>query len=183
MHEAVYQFSLETKWRLQTLFRTSRFYSTVSLVRMFKCHILSFVEGATPAIYHAAPSILKQLDDTVQNFIDHIGVSEEVALLEFNLAPLTMRRDLAMLSLLHKVSLGTAPTPIADLFKHRTGTLDSFGFSGSFRSHVRQLHDPVAFNHPPIIKRSVLGLIKVYNRLSSHALDAKAPKQFQHILQ
>ena len=183
MHEAIYQFATETSWRLKTLFRTSRFYNTTSLVRMFKCHILSFVEGATPAIYHAAPSILKQLDDTFVHFLEHVGISEETAILQYNLAPLSMRRDLAMLALLHKVSLGTAPRPIADLFKHRGGTLDSFGFSGSFRTHCRQLHDPVVFNHPPIIKRSVYGLIKVYNRLSFQVLDAKTPKQFQHRLQ
>ena len=178
MHETIYQFSTETSWRLQTLFRTSRFYSTTSLVRMFKCHILSFMEGATPAIYHAAPSILKQLDDTLLQFLERSGISEETAILKHNLAPLGMRRDLAMLTLLHKVSLGIAPSPIAELFKHRCGTLDSFGFSGLFRTHSRQLHDPVTVSHPPMIQRSIFGLIKVYNRLSSYVLDANTPKQF-----
>ena len=51
-----------------------------------------------------------------------------------------------MLALLHKVSLGIAATPVANLFKHRTGTLDCFGFSGSFRNHRWQVHDPVDFN-------------------------------------
>ena len=94
-----------------------------------------------------------------------------------------MRRDVAMLALLHKVSLGTAPEPIRSLFNMRAGTLDHLGFSNSFRTHRRQLKDPVAFFHAPIIKRSVFGLIKVYNRLPSHVLDATNTRIFQRSLQ
>ena len=183
MHQAVYQFCTEAGWRLKTLLRTQRFYSTSSMVRMFKCHILSFIEGATPAIYHAAPSILKPLDEIFWHFISQAGVSEEQSLCNFNLAPLGMRRDIAMLALLHKVSLGTAPEPVCKLFRHRHGTLDSFGFGFSFQSHPRQLHDPVCFSHPPIVQRSVYGLIRVYNSLPSFVLDAPAPKSFQNRLQ
>ena len=88
-----------------------------------------------------------------------------------------------MHALLHKVSLGAAPGPISDLFKLRSGTLDSFGFSGAFRTHARQLHDPIHPSHPVILKRSVFGLIRVYNRLPSQVLDAKSPKIFQRRLQ
>jgi hypothetical protein len=183
MHEAVYQFCTEAGWRLKTLLRTQRFYSTRSLVRMFKCHILSFIEGATPAIYHAAPSILKPLDDILVDFISQAGISEEQSLCSFNLAPLGMRRDIAMLALLHKVSLGTAPEPICKLFRPRHGTLDSFDFGFSFQAHQRQLHDPVCFSHPPMVQRSVYGLIRVYNGLPSFILDAPAPKPFQNRLQ
>jgi len=115
--------------------------------------------------------------------LDQVGIPAESALLDFNLAPLSMRRDLAMLALLHKVFLGTAPEPIGELFRPRSGTLDSFCFSVPFRTNCRQLHDPVAPSHPVIIKRSVFGFIRVYNRLPSHVLDAMSPKIFQHRLQ
>ena len=113
------------------------------------------MEGATPASYHAAPTILKQLDDVFDVFLEHVGISMQAALVDYNLAPLCTRRDLAMLALLHKVSLGLAPKPIGNMFKLRAGTLDCHGFSLGLPTHCRQLHDPVAFNHPPIIKRSV----------------------------
>jgi hypothetical protein len=183
MHEAVYTFCTEAGWRLKTLLRTQRFYSTSSLVKMFKCHILSFIEGATPAIYHAAPSVLKPLDNILSDFLAQACISEENAIIEFSLAPLGMRRDIAMLALLHKVSLGTAPRPICKLFKPRHGTLDSFGFGADFRGHPRQLHDPVCFSHPPIVKRSVFGLIRLYNGLPTFVLEAPAPKVFQRRLQ
>ena len=183
MHDAVHSFCVEANWRLRTLLRTKRFYTTKKLVRLFKCHVLSYIEGATPAVYHAAPSILKELDEIQSNFLTQVGVSELTALELFNLAPLCMRRDIAMLALLHKVSLGVAPEPICSLFNMRAGTLDHLGFSSSFRTHCRQLSDPVAHFHAPIIKRSVFGLIRVYNRLPSHVLDAMNVSIFQRRLQ
>ena len=127
--------------------------------------------------------MLKPLNDIYTTFADQVGISQETALVEFNLAPLDTRRDMAMLALLHKVSLGIAPEPIRNLFKARSGTLDMHGFGGTFSTHCRQLHDPVAFNHPVIIKRSIFGLIRIYNRLPTYTLDAKTPKVFQHRLQ
>jgi hypothetical protein len=159
----------------QDPFSDIEFYSTSEMVRLFKCHVLSFIEGATPAIYHAAPSTLRPIDELLDIFLAQVGTSPEEALVEHNLAPLSMRRDLAMLALLHKVSLGVAPKPIASLFSSRGGTLDLLGFPHSFPTHCRQLHDPVAFYHPPIIKRSIFGLVKVYNRLPFNALDARTP--------
>ena len=51
-----------------------------------QCHILSYVEGATPAIYHAKRGSLEQLDSLQVDFLNDIGVSEEAALCEHNLA-------------------------------------------------------------------------------------------------
>jgi hypothetical protein len=63
MHEAVYAFAAEAGWRLRTLLRTQRFHDTASMVRLYKTNILSYIEGATPAVFHAAPAVLKTLDD------------------------------------------------------------------------------------------------------------------------
>jgi hypothetical protein len=103
----------------------------------------------------------------------------QAALVDYNLAPLCTRRDMAMLAHLHKVSLGLAPKPIRNMFKLRAGTLDCHGFSLGLTTHCRQLHDPIAFNHPPIIGRSVYGLIRIYNRLPASVLDAKTTQSFQ----
>ena len=48
---------------------------------MFECHILSFVEGATYAIYHVASLYSQKLDETFNTFLEFMGVSAEVALL------------------------------------------------------------------------------------------------------
>ena len=96
---------------------TSRYHTSAVLVRLFKCNVLSFIEGAAPAIYHAAPSTLQPLDAVYYSFLEQIGMSPETALIEHSLAPLGMRRDIAMLGLLHKIALGSAPQPILNLFE------------------------------------------------------------------
>ena len=45
-----------------------------------------------------------------------IGLSELEALANFNLAPFTVRRQIAALGALHRRVLGDAPAPIAALF-------------------------------------------------------------------
>ena len=155
-----------------------------SLVRVFKCHILAFLEGATSAIYHASPSVLGAIDAIQQTFLDELGLSHKDALLNFNLAPLGLRRDIAMLGILYKVAWNCAPKPIQGLFSLHPATLERHGFiSQASQRHSKQIFDPVAFNHPVIIKRSIFGLISVFNKLPQATVDAKTVKLFQKQLQ
>ena len=135
-----------------------------TVVRLFKCHILSFLEGATPAIYHAAPSILKPLDELQRTLLDELSLSTTDALLNFNLAPLGMRRNIAMMGILFKIAHGIGPQPIRKLFSLRLATLEQHGFLTRPR-HTKQIMDPVVFNHPVMIKRSIFGLIRIWNVL------------------
>ena len=116
-------------------------------------------------MYHSAPSVLKPLDDIQKLMLSEIGVSEEEAIVSYSLAPLQMRRHISMLGLLHKVASGIAPKPIGQLFCTIPLTLRSYGFGTSRRLHNLQIQDPVVPSHPQIIKRSVFGLVKVYNNL------------------
>jgi len=184
MDEAVYAFVSEAGWRLRTLLRTRRFFEVDTLVRLYKSHILSFVEGATAAIYHAAPSILKQLDDLQESFLDQLGLPVSAALIDHNLAPLSMRRDIAMLGILFKVARGIAPAPIQELFKpYGHSSLASHGFRPRDQLHSKAIHDPVEVGHPVIIKRSVYGLIRIFNRLPQDYVDSRTVQQFQRRLQ
>ncbi len=58
MHAAAREVATEAGWRLQTLLRARRFFTTPELFRMYEAQILSFVERRTPGLYHAAPSVL-----------------------------------------------------------------------------------------------------------------------------
>ena len=49
------------------------------------------------------------LNQTQDKFLEAVGVTAKAALVDFNLAPLSSRRDMAMLGLLHRVQLGLAP--------------------------------------------------------------------------
>ena len=182
MCDAACSLSCEAGWRTRSILRTRRFHDTRSLIRLFKAQILSYLEGATPALYHAAPSVLAPIDEVQIKFLEELGVSSSAALLEHNLAPLPMLRDIAMLGVLYKVSRGTCPKPIQDLFSLRVSSLDSLGFSCR-RRHGWQIADPVGPSHPTFIRRSIYGLIKVFNGLPAETVGADTLKSFQSKLQ
>ena len=183
MFPAIRVFSGDARCRLKALLRAQRYYDLPTLVRMYKCHVLSFVEGATPAIYHASPSTLGLLDDLQNEFLREAGLTAESALCDHRLAPLAMRRDIAMLGLLWKVSRGGAPGLVQSLFSLRSTTLEDFGFAMRRRAHGFQIHDPIEPGHPLILRRSIFGSIRVWNLLSVDLVNAKTVQVFQQNLQ
>ena len=54
--------AIEAAWRYRALLRTKRYYNAMELVTLFKAHVLSYVEYRTPGVYHAATSVLAQVD-------------------------------------------------------------------------------------------------------------------------
>ena len=156
MTDAVADVVTSTGWKLRTLIRTRRYYTDADLVLLYKSHLLSYIEYRTPAIYHASRAVLEKLDAVQTRFLRDAGIDEVTALVEFNLCPLCMRRDIAMLGVLHRAALRQGPPQLQNLIQRQQG-----GF---------MLHDPYAqTNMPPIIKRSAWGLVRVYNRLGSAA--------------
>ena len=97
MPEAEHTFTSEAGWRLRTLLRTRWYYDVCTVIRLYKANILSYVEGATAALLHAAPGVLRPLDAIQEHFLDQLDLDDETALTKYGLAPLSMRRDIAML--------------------------------------------------------------------------------------
>ena len=65
-------------------------------MQIYKSKVLSFIEYRTPAIYHADSAYLDMLDFTQVSFLREIGFNEREAFSYFNLAPLQVRRDIAI---------------------------------------------------------------------------------------
>ena len=80
MHDAIHKLAVDAGWRLRALLRSRRFHDRPALVRMYKAQVLSFLEAGTPAIAHAAPSLLNRLDRIQRRFLREIGLSEIEAL-------------------------------------------------------------------------------------------------------
>ena len=112
-----------------------------------------------------------------------MGLTPKEALLEHNLGPLGMRRDIAMLGLLYKVAWGTAPSSLASLFEPFRGQLARYGFAVDSRLHSKALHEPLQPGHPRMLHRSIYGLLPVFNRLPGEVVRAKSVKGFQRSLQ
>ena len=73
---------------------------------LYKAQLLSYVEYRTPAVYHASSSVLAPIDGIQRRFLRETCVTDEQALFVFNLAPLSVRRDIAMLGVIHRTVLG-----------------------------------------------------------------------------
>ena len=87
-----------------------------------------------------------------------------------------------MLGTLHKLALGLGPAPLATLFPMAKSTLHTYGWT-SGPAHSRQLADHVNLQSPSVLKRSLFGMVCVYNRLPNHIVQLATVKHFQSGLQ
>ena len=172
----------ETSFRLRRVLRLRGHFCTNELMMYYKSEVLGYIEGFTAGIYHASPYVLQMVDDVQSSFLASLDMSEEVAFKRYRLAPLCTRRDIAMLGLLHRVVLRSAPEPLRSLFPLARSTLFEHGF-GRGPCHTKQLADPIMPGHSACFKRSLFGLVAVYNQLPSDAVACNTVKAFQAALQ
>jgi hypothetical protein len=169
MSNAVRALTGKVKWKVQMLLRSRKSFHTEDMVVQYKQQVLSYIEYRTPAIYHATKTVLNRLDKQQDHFFRELGITKEAALIDFNLAPLSMRRDIALLGLLHRAAIGEGPAHFREYFKRRHGSL--------------KLVDPCAeCSVSLLLKRSMWGLVRVYNTLGG-TLQCKTVKDFQKHLQ
>ena len=179
MYDAVVGIVAEAGSRLKMLLRVRPFYIVRALVNLYECHVLSVIESGTPTFYHATPTILKLLDEIQNEFLESIAISRVDDLMTFNLAPLGLRRDIYRLGALHRINLGIAPIPLRNLIPKRVSNLRSYGFRNGISYHSKQLQDCVSSNSLVFLKRSLFGLVYIYNRLKQETVDANSVQVFQ----
>jgi hypothetical protein len=168
MKSAVNDVVTEAGWKIKMLIKSRRFCTDAELVMLYKTNLLSYLEYRTPAIYHATRDHLSRLDRVQAKFLHDVGIDEVAALMEFNLAPLAVRRDIAMLGLIHRTALGKGP-------QH-------------FRQHFKVispgcLKDPREEIRGGLATRSAFGLVAVYNLLPGACKKLHKVRFFQAALQ
>ena len=145
--------------------------------------MLSKLEFATAAIYHASPFFLAALDRVQDRFLDALGISREIAVIELKLAPLQARRDIALLGLLHRIVLMLAPAHFSDFVRLAVRPVFPQSYRVPAWRHSRQLHDPTCGAESRMLQRSFLWLIYTYNLLPQKVVKQKSVKLFQNALQ
>ena len=110
-----------------------------------------------------------------RRFLRECGLSDEEALLHFNLAPLETRRDIAMLGLIHRSVLGGGPRHYANMFLPSPPSAS--------QKHDKQLLTHRSPRNLQILSRSALGLVDVYNLLPAQVVCQKSVASMQHELQ
>ena len=173
----------EAGWRLKSVLRPRRFFSEMQIVNLYKSQVLSYLESGTPAFYHASTTVLRPLDRVQERLLRELGLAHADALEKYHLAPLGSRRDMGMLGLLHRIVLGDAPPQLAELFPFaEPSLLDNRSATRlAVRRHRHQFWQPPF--RTEILRRSLFGIVVVYNLLPPAVVEKKTVKSFQSILQ
>ena len=189
MRSAAHEIAAEAGWKVKSILRCRRFYSQREVMKLYKAQVLSFIESRTSAIHHAAPSVLDKVDRVQRRFLRELGLSETDALIRYKLAPLSARRDMAMLGLLHRASHGRAPAPLSELLQsgHQPARgLFAMSTRGAVR-HNRQLPEYLSRMsqgaHTETLRRSCFGLVTIWNMLPTDVANSKRTKTCQRCLQ
>ena len=112
---------------------------------------------------------MQQIDRLQDYFLKELGITREAALLDFCLAPLAMRRDIALLGLLHRAAIGEGPPQFKEHFKRQPGSLLLVDILENTQ-------------HSLLMRRSIWGLVRIYNTLGG-SLQCATVKDFQKHLQ
>ena len=114
-----------------------------------------------------------------RRFLHELGLSDEEAFLDYNLAPLRLRRDIAVLGLLHRIQLGEAHQDFSTMFEpdlHPRAAQTRH----NMRRHAQQFRE--VWGKTDYFNRSVFAAVRVYNVLPEDIVDAKTVQRLQTLL-
>ena len=180
MSVAAHKCATKAAWKTRSLLRVRRFYSTVDLVALYKSHVLSYIEYRTPGVHFASTSVLNEMDDVQARFLHEISVSEEDALMYFNLAPLSVRRDIGILGVIHRSAMLCGPPLLWKFFRRDFGA--PIRENRRRQRHSMQLVEWSSGRNLEIMRRSALGAIRVYNLLPEECVSNRDVSAFQSSL-
>ncbi len=185
MHDAAHSVSTEAGWRLKTLLRTRRYHDLRQTMNLYKAQVLSYIESRTVGLHHAAPTTLMCVDKVQRRFLREMGVTEAQALADWNLAPLPCRRAIAMLGLLYRIAMKQAPAPLCELFRRFDGVRPGHTATRGFgRRHPLQLCEATTMGgHTEVFRRSLFGLVTVWNMVPEAVVLSGSIRTFQKGLQ
>ena len=163
--------------KIIAILRPRIYYGVPQPILQFKTHIWGLTEFNMGGCFHAATSLLAQIDRAKDRLLRELGIGSEQALLGFNFPSQQIRRHIGILGLLHKSILRSCH-PRCDLllpwYSSRFGTL----------SHNEQLygHNSEVTHCQGLFNRSIFAMTDVYNNLPQHVVDAPSVKIFQKYL-
>ena len=177
MDQAIEKILAQVRPKRQAILRTKPHYCVRDLITQFKTHVWGLMEYHSGAIFHASDTLLERFDSAQRGFLQEIDVTPEAAFIEHNFAPPRLRRNIGMLRFLHKRVLGLSHPAIQRLLPFHAD------FFGSLRTgeHNKQLYDHIldVQQQQSLHRRSVFGMVHIYNRLPQHVVNLTTIPLFQ----
>jgi hypothetical protein len=180
MHSEIDQLLSKIRPKCTAILRTRAYYGVPDLISQYKTHIWGLVECNCGAYFHAANTLLAKIAQVQRSFLTKLDVTEKVAFLEFNFAPTGLRRDIAILGLLHKRVIGQShPTfeKLLPFWSQRFDTSRGVGHNKPLYGHWVE-----ATHHRSLFGKSIFMMVDTYNNLPQHVVDAPSVSTFQSYL-
>ena len=180
MHSCIDQILSKARAKITAILRMRGFYNEAQLINQFKTHVWSLLEMDAGAIFHAASSLLEKLDEAQNRFLRAIDITPEHAFLQHNFAPPKLRRNMAMLGMLHKRVLGKCHPSFARLLPWFTERFPE----GRGHGHNKALygHNCEITHCQGLFSRSIFAMVDIYNNLPQHVVDNVTVSEFQSYL-
>ena len=154
-------------------------YNTHALMNQYKCHILPLLESITPAVYHASTTTLAPLQGIQDSFLKAMAMTDNVAFTVHALAPLQVRRDIAMLGFLFKCCHRQVGESAHSIFKP---ALTGYDCPRRRPQHSKPLFEYCDGRHLEVLQNSLFGLIRVFNTLPDDLIQLQDVHAFQSAL-
>ena len=141
---------------------------------------MGLVECHCGGDFYASNTLLDRVDQVQRNFLSKLGLTDQQAFLDFNFAPTALRRNVAVLGLLHKRVLGQSHRTLEELLPFYSQRFDSpRGFG-----HTKQLYGQwlEATHHRRLFGNSIFQMVDIYNNLPQYVVDTLSVSAFQHLL-
>ena len=106
-------------------------------------------------------------------------MTQHDAFIHYNFTPPQLRRDIAMLGLLHKITLRKCHNDFHTLLPPAQPTHHHHDTRLTSNRHNRQLHEHCDGTQTDLTGRSLLALANIYNLLPQHVVDATTVSNFQ----
>ena len=114
-----------------------------------------------------------------RGYLNGIQLNEEIAFVQYNFAPPTLRRDIGMLGLIHKRVLGQAHPAYSFLLPWAPPDwYTATRFRPRHNKQINNRRSEIIFNHG-LFNRSVFGMVDVYNRLPQVIIDCESISDLQ----
>ena len=180
MHTAIDQLLAKIRPKSTAILRTRGYYNIAELIGQYKTQIWGLVESHCGGYFHAASSLLEKIENVQLNFLKQLNLTAKEAFLNFNFAPSILRRNIAILGLIHKRVLGLCHPTFEELlpwYGQKVNIPRGFG-------HNKQLYDHrMEVTHQrSLFDKSIFGMIGFYNNLSQDLVDLPDVKSFQSAL-
>ena len=101
--------------KIKSILRLKSTYSKAQMTSLYKSHVWSVMEFHTCSILLASHTELDRLDKAQRWFLHELALSDSEALLEYGMAPPSIRRRVRLLSFIHKRVLGACHPAVLSL--------------------------------------------------------------------